>query len=156
MTISGLVYNADLHGLEVDYPNVKFVYMTGHLDGTGLNGNLHRRNEQIRTYCRNNNHFLYDFADIETYDPDGIYYGDKYPTDACNYDFNQDGTTSQSGDPAQPLNGDRNWAVDWQNSHVTGVDWYECSAAHTPPLNANRKAYTAWWLWARLAGWDGQ
>ncbi|HPA09105.1 MAG TPA: hypothetical protein PLW73_11530 [Methanoregulaceae archaeon] len=130
--------------------------MTGHLDGTGLNGNLHRRNEQIRTYCRNNNHFLYDFADIETYDPDGIYYGDKYPTDACNYDFKQDGTTSQSGDPAQPLNGDRNWAVDWQNSHVTGVDWYECSAAHTPPLNANRKAYTAWWLWARLAGWDGQ
>jgi hypothetical protein len=33
------------------------------------------------------------------------------------------------------------------------VDWYECGAAHTQPLNANRKAYAAWALFARLAGW---
>ena len=47
--------------LERDYPYVKFVYMTGHLDGTGTSGNLHIRNQQIRTYCRNNNKILYDF-----------------------------------------------------------------------------------------------
>jgi hypothetical protein len=35
-----------------------------------------------------------------------------------------------------------------------GVDWYDCSSAHSEPLNANMKAYAAWWLWARLAGWD--
>ena len=34
------------------------------------------------------------------------------------------------------------------------MDWYNCSSAHSKPLNANRKAYAAWWLWATLAGWD--
>ena len=54
-----------MNQLEIDYPNVKFVYMTGHLDGSGANGNLNLRNEQIRAYARANNKILYDFADIE-------------------------------------------------------------------------------------------
>jgi hypothetical protein len=128
--------------LESDYPDVKFIYMTGHLDGTGLTGNLHLRNEQIRKYCKDNERILFDFADIECYNPDGTYFGDKKPNDACAYDTNGDGT----------LNG--NWAVEWQSSHTQGVDWYSCSSAHSEPLNANQKAYAAWWLWARLAGWD--
>ncbi len=129
--------------LESDYPGVKFVYMTGHLDGTGLTGNLHLRNEQIRNYCKNNNKILYDFADIECYNPDGIYFGDRKPNDACDYDTNSDGSL------------DGNWATEWQNAHTLGTDWYSCSSAHSQPLNANRKAYAAWWLWARLGGWDG-
>jgi hypothetical protein len=150
-------YLSLMSGLERDYPNVMFVYMTGRLDGTGLDGNLNIRNEQIRQYCRSNGKVLYDFADIESYDPDGVYYGDKHSTDACNYDYNNDGTTSQTdGDPAMPTNGDRNWAIDWQDSHAEGVEWYNCKSAHSQPLNANRKAYAAWWLWARLAGWDGK
>jgi hypothetical protein len=44
--------------LESDYPGVKFVYMTGHLDGSGVAGNLHIRNEQIRNYCHNNGKIL--------------------------------------------------------------------------------------------------
>ncbi len=145
-----------MNGLEDDYPDVLFVYMTGHLEGTGLTGNLHLRNEQIRRYCRDNGKVLYDFADIETYDPDGNSYAGRHPTDGCNYDYNNDGVTSESGDPAQPFSGDRNWAVDWQNAHTEGVDWYDCDSAHSPPLNANLKAHAAWWLWARLAGWGGQ
>lgn len=130
-------------GLENEFPAVRFVYMTGHLDGTGLTGTLHLRNEQIRAWCRQSNRVLFDFADIETYDPDGRYYGDRIPNDACEYDSNGDGKR------------DRNWAEDWQNSHTSGVDWYHCSSAHSQPLNANMKAYAAWWLFAHLAGWGG-
>ena len=129
--------------LEIDFSDVNFVYMTGHLDGTGLTGNLHLRNEQIRNYCKANNKYLFDFADIECYDPDGNYYGDKNLNDACNYD--SDGNGSLDG----------NWAIEWQNSHTEGIDWYQCSSAHSQPLNANQKAYAAWWLWATIAGWQG-
>lgn len=129
--------------LETDYPKVKFIYMTGHLDGTGLTGTLNIRNEQIRNYCRTNKKILYDFADIECYNPDGVYFGDKKPNDACDYDSDNNGSA------------DSNWATQWQNSHTQGTDWYSCSSAHSQPLNANQKAYAAWWLWARLAGWDG-
>ena len=132
-----------MQGLENSYPDIKFVYMTGHLDGTGLEGNLHLRNEQIRIFCGANNKILYDFADIESYNPDGVYFGDKIPNDNCDYDSNGDNQR------------DTNWATEWQDSHTEGVDWYTCSSAHSQALNANQKAYAAWWLWARLAGWEG-
>jgi len=130
-----------MSGLEADYPDVTFVYMTGHLDGTGVTGNLHIRNEQIRNHCITYEKFLFDFADIESYDPDGIYYLDKNANDGCYYDSDNDGSRES------------NWAIDWQNSHTEGVDWYQCSSAHSQPLNANMKAYAAWHLWARIAGW---
>ncbi len=136
-------YLSPMSQLEADYPDVKFVYMTGHSDGSGESGNLHLRNKQIRDYCIANNKILYDFYDIECYDPDGNYYGNKNVKDNCDYDSNGDGSQ------------DANWAKDWQNSHTEGVDWYNCSSAHSQPLNANRKAYAAWWLWAELAGWNG-
>jgi len=128
-------YLAPMTQLELDYPGVTFVYMTGHADGSGEEGNLHIRNQQIRDYCIANDKVLYDFYDIECYDPDGTYFGDQYVDDGCNYTGG-------------------NWATEWQNSHVEGVDWYSCGAAHTQPLNANRKAYACWWLWATLAGWS--
>ena len=134
-------YLSQMTTLEMDYPGVKFVYMTGHLDGTPLTHNLYLRNEQIRAYCRAQKKILYDFADIESYDPDGVYFGDKEPNDNCDYDI--DGNETWDG----------NWAIEWQNAHP-GL-WYDCPAAHTQPLNANLKAYAAWWLWARLAGWQG-
>lgn len=130
-----------MSGLERDYPGVRFVYMTGHLDGSGLTGNLHLRNEEIRTFCKVNRKALYDFADIESYDPDGAYFGGRIPNDNCDYDGDGNGTRES------------NWAIEWQNSHAG--QWYDCSAAHSQPLNGNLKAYAAWSLWARLAGWDG-
>ncbi len=129
--------------LEKKFPGVTFVYMTGHTDGTGLTGQLHINNEHIRNYCRTNNKMLYDFEDIESYNPDGVYFGDKLTNDACNYDSNGDGTA------------DANWATQWQNTHTEGTDWFNCAAQHTQPLNGNMKGYAAWYLWARIAGWDG-
>ena len=129
--------------LEEDYPGVVFVYMTGHADGTGERGNLHQRNQQIRDYCIENGKVLYDFYDIELHDPDENYFGDKAVTDSCDYDSDGDGAR------------DGNWALDWQDVHTEGVDWYACDCAHSRALNCNRKAYAAWWLWVRLAGWEG-
>lgn len=136
-------YLSLMSSLESDYPGVHFVYMTGHLDGTGLKGNLHLRNEQIRNYCKTNGKILYDFADIESYNPDGVFFGNKIPNDNCDYDNDGDGSRES------------NWATQWQNAHTQGVNWFDCSAAHSQPLNGNLKAYAAWWLWARLGGWDG-
>jgi hypothetical protein len=129
-------YLVPMSELELEYPGVTFVYMTGHSDGTGEEGNLHQRNQQIREYVIANNKVLYDFYNIELYDPDGSYYGDQHVNDNCDYD---------SG----------NWATEWQGTHTAGVDWYSCSCAHSQSLNCNQKAYAAWWLWARIAGWDG-
>lgn len=137
-------YLSLMSGLEADFPSVTFVYMTCHLDGTGENGNLNQRNEQIRAYCTANNKVLYDFADIESYDPDGLVnYMKLGAYDSCDYDSDGDGST------------DANWASNWQNAHTVNVDWYECESAHSQPLNANRKAYAAWYLLARIGGWSG-
>jgi len=133
-----------MSGLEQDYPNVKFVYMTGHLSGAGATGNVNIRNNQIRAYCIANNKILYDFADIESYDPDGLVnYMALFANDNCDYDSDNNGSL------------DRNWALVWQGTHAENVDWYNCYPAHSQALNGNRKAYAAWWLWARLAGWGG-
>lgn len=134
-------YLSLMSGLERDYAGVTFVYMTGHLDGSGLAGNLNLRNEQIRSYCRTNGKVLFDFAAIESYNPDGAFFGDKGANDNCDYDSDANGSL------------DRNWAADWQAAHPG--EWYDCSAAHSQPLNGNLKAYAAWHLWARLAGWSG-
>lgn len=124
--------------LESDYPGITFIYMTGHVDINDDENNK-AANQVIRDYCTANNKVLLDFADIERYDPDGTYY--EYAHDNCNY-YSSDGTHLG------------NWATEWQNSHTVDVDWYSCGSAHSEPLNANQKAYAAWWMWARLAGWE--
>jgi hypothetical protein len=79
---------------------------------------------------------LFDFADIESYDPDGIYYRDLDADDACNY----------SGG---------NWADEWCAANPGSELCAVCSCAHSRPLNCNLKARAFWWMMARLAGWDG-
>ncbi len=122
--------------LETNYPNVTFVYMTGHLDHWS-DADLKAANQLVRDFCSANNKVLYDFADIESYDPDGSFY--EFANDNCDYYASVGGA----------LLG--NWAQAWQDSYVTNVDWYICSSAHSEPLNANQKAYGAWALWTGIA-----
>jgi hypothetical protein len=132
-------YLAPMSRLERDYPGITFVYMTGHVDHWD-DANNKGANHAIRDYCAAQGKTLYDFADIESWDPDGRFY--EYPNDNCDY------YASESGD----LLG--NWAVAWQQSHALDADWYDCGAAHSESLNANQKAYAAWWMFAVLAGWN--
>ncbi len=112
--------------LEQDYPDVTFIYMTGHLDGTGPTGNLYVRNNQIRSYCETNHKILFDFADIESYDPDGGYYPDG--SDACE------------------------WCYAWCSSNPCP----ECDGcAHSHCFNCFLKGKAFWWMMARMAGWNG-
>lgn len=120
------IYLNKMTELEIQYPNVTFIYMTGHLDGTGPSGNLYVRNNQIRDYCTANNKVLFDFADIESYDPDDNYY--PYESDSCA------------------------WCHDWCGDIDNECD-DECYCAHSHCFNCRLKAQTWWVMMAYLTGW---
>ena len=121
------LYLTQMNQLELDYPDVTFVYMTGHLNGGSgpPDGNTFLRNEQIRQYCLAHEKVLFDFADIESWDPMGNDHRDD--DDACN------------------------WCADWCNSHSCPP----CgSCAHSHCFNCYQKGKAFWWMMARLAGWE--
>ena len=147
-------YLQPMNQLEQEYPNVAFVYMTGPLDGLGPNGAVKQANDSIRNFCTENNKILYDFADIEKYDPDANTDYQQYGVDdECDYD--PDGET--------PYNRTENWAENWINENpgdtltlLTGEAIQDdCSFGHTHCLNCVLKGIAAWQLWARIAGWEG-
>ena len=44
---------------------------------------------------------------------------------------------------------------DVAHNEPNGGHYYNCSPAHTHAVNGNMKAYAFWYLFARLAGWEG-
>lgn len=119
------IYLNAMNQLELEFPTVTFIYMTGHLDGTGVDGVLYRNNNQIRDYCLTNEKVLFDFADIESWDPDGNFYPNN--TDSCE------------------------WCLDWCSLEEC-PSCLVCS--HTHCFNCYLKGKGFWWMMARLDGWE--
>lgn len=128
-TIINDAYLGQMVALERDFPDITFVYMTGHLEGTGIDGNLYQRNNQIRDFVKVNGKVLFDFADIESYDPDGNYYPNA--DDGC----------------------------PWCQSYCDATPGFcptpAIDCAHSHSLNCMLKGQAFWWMLARIAGWDG-
>jgi hypothetical protein len=133
-------YLERMESLEREFPSVTFVYMTGHLDGSGKDGNLNKRNEQIRKFCQERKKVLFDFADIESYAPgSGTNLMERGANDACAYDGRK-----------------RNWAEEWLAENPGNKYALPAKAAHSQPLNGAMKGVAFWWMLARLSGWDGK
>ncbi len=148
-------YVDNMEILVAEYPDVHFVFMTGHAEGQGEDmtpDSVHFNNQLIRQHTQTHGRILFDFADIEAYDPDETYFWDLDMYDNLDYNVG-------------------NWAVEWidanpgsQLDQLTtgdGVDGYaglsSCAHSASPTdatLNCILKARAAWWMFAELAGWQ--
>ncbi|MBD3387301.1 hypothetical protein GF407_20520 [candidate division KSB1 bacterium] len=123
-------YISQMQALETANPSVTFVYMTGNAQEADLAGyNRYVFNQALRQYCRDNNKVLFDFADLDVW-----HNGDYTPN---TYDFDDWGR--------KPLIND----IPLEHPQYYGDD-----LGHTTYESCENKAGAAWWMLAKIAGWD--
>jgi hypothetical protein len=126
-------YLATMDELQRQFPEMRFVLMTGHSDGT-TGGTLARNNQMVRDHAIAQGMILFDFEDIDTHAPDGSYYAND-----------EEGTCT--------------WCDDWCAAHPDDCAILPEGCAHSENTEAQRytcmlKANAFWWMLARLAGWN--
>ncbi|MFN8255768.1 MAG: T9SS type A sorting domain-containing protein [Bacteroidales bacterium] len=129
-------------------------------------------NQLIRQHCLQNNRILFDFNDIECYDPDGHYYGDAdLNGNYTNIRRLADDLSYNSDSTNVSWDGERgNWGIEWRSRNpqheLTALSanniCTEC--AHSDGIESNQednsrlhcvlKGMAVWNLWAKIAGWQ--
>ena len=121
------IYFAQMESLEVELPNVKFVYATGHAQEDGCAGcNRHRFNEAVRDYCLRNNKILFDFADMDAW------YNGEMET------YISPGYCVCAGEQIP----------------IQHTQYYPVEDNHTSFENCENKGRAVWWMLAKIAGWS--
>lgn len=76
-------YRATLENLERRFPTVVFVWCTCPLVSNQNNQRREEFNNFVRSYCRQNKQILFDIADIESHDPQGLESRNQFGPNLC-------------------------------------------------------------------------
>jgi peptidoglycan hydrolase-like protein with peptidoglycan-binding domain len=128
-------YFSAINKIKSSYPSMSIVYTTGVVDDGGYQINTGERgyqrylkNEAIRKYVKDNNLYLFDIADIITYNNSNV-----------------------SGSDIWIDNG----GVSHKFPFIHPDNYEGTYTGHIGSVGALRLAKAHWWLMARITGWNG-